>query len=500
MPDHRHPLAHAHRRAAAAVLPLLFLLLAVPPPAAAAATPLESPSTSPYAELDAYVRDRMAATDTPGLSYAVVGPDGPLHQRSWGTDGRGDRVTADTPFLWGSVAKPIAATAVLALVEEGRLGLDDPVVDHLPRFRFGGAKHASHVTVRHLLAQTAGIPNSATLKVTDCLDADCPRPRDRVGALDDVTPLGPPGTAYAYSSANYLLLAAVVEAATGRPFADELRRTVLAPAGLPEAIADRDSARSRRLAPGHQLLWGIPAATADGVDDHGAAYGYAGGDLHDLAAFAAFQLRAAAPVLTPESVRLMRQESKDGSGYGLGWRVGGLDAPLGQAVWHTGGSPGYSAMVFLLPEKGVALVLQQNLYGLLQDDAIMQVGFGAARMLAGAPRPDADSPSATVHHLTVWTTTSLAVLLLAATTRALLLLRRPAHRHRWLPTALWCLLGALPLVALAALARAMPLTQAWSWVPDATLALYVASAAGAALSAVRLWLTLRSRRRDHPVA
>ncbi|MEU5980014.1 serine hydrolase domain-containing protein [Streptomyces sp. NPDC047315] len=492
------------RRAAAAVLPLLFCLLAVPPPAAAAP---EAPSPSSYAELDAYVRERMAATDTPGLSYAVVGPDGPLHQRSWGTDGRGDRVTADTPFLWGSVAKPIAATAVLALVEEGRLGLDDPVVDHLPGFRFGGRDHASRVTVRHLLTQTAGVPNSATLKVTDCLDADCPRPGERVGALDDVTPLGPPGAAYAYSSANYLLLAAVVEAATGRSFADELRRTVLAPAGMSEAIVDRESARARRLAPGHQLLWGMPAATADGVDDHGAAYGYTGGDLDDLAAFASFQLRAAAPVLAPDSVRLMRQEGKAGSGYGLGWRVGGLDAPLEKAVWHTGASPGYAAMLFLLPEQGVALVLQQNLYGLLQDETIMEVGFGAARMLAGAPRPDG-SPSATVHHLTVWTTTALAVLLLAATTRSLLLLRRPAHgpgrgparRHGWLPTALWCLLAALPLVALWLLARAMPLGQAWTWVPDATVALYVAAAAGVALLVVRGWLTFRSRRGGHPVA
>ncbi|MGW5679570.1 serine hydrolase domain-containing protein [Streptomyces sp. NPDC003860] len=501
----RLPSRHRWRRAAAAALPLLFLLLAAPPPAAAAtARPAVSTSANTpankYADIDAYVRDRMAATDTPGLSYAVVGPDGPLHQRAWGTDGRGDRVTADTPFLWGSVAKPIAATAVLALAEEGRLGLDDPVVDHLPRFRFGGTDHAPRVTVRHLLAQTAGIPESATLKVTDCLDADCPRPRDRVAVLDDVTPLGPPGTAYAYSSANYLLLAAVVEAATGRSYPDELRRTVLAPAGMSEAIVDRASARSRRLAPGHQLLWGMPAAIADGVDDHGAAYGYTGGDLDDLAAFAAFQLRAAAPVLTPESVRLMRQEGKAGSGYGLGWRVGGLAAPLDRTVWHTGASPGQSAMVFLLPERGVALVLQQNLYGLLQDDAIMQVGFGAARMLAGAPRPDADSPSATTHHLTVWTTTSLAVLLLAATTRSLLLLRTPARRRRWLPTTLWCLLGALPLVALAALARAMPLGQAWTWVPDAALALYVASAAGAVLLVVRVWLTLRSRRRDHPVA
>src|SRR5690606_8982018 len=112
--------------------------------------------SGPYAQIDAYVRERMKDTKTPGLAYAVVGPDGPIHRRAWGTDGRGDRVTAETPFLWGSVTKPITATAVMTLVQSGRLRLEDRVVDHLPGFRFGGPAHASKVTIRHLLEQTAG--------------------------------------------------------------------------------------------------------------------------------------------------------------------------------------------------------------------------------------------------------------------------------------------------------------------------------------------------------
>ncbi|MGW4778445.1 serine hydrolase [Streptomyces filamentosus] len=71
-------------------------------------------------------------------------------------------------------------------------------------------------------------------------------------------------------------------------------------------------------------------------------------------------------VLTPESVALMRQPGRlhpsgAETGCGLGWRVGGLEPPLDTAVWHTGPTPGYSAMVFLLPDQDLALVLQQNL-------------------------------------------------------------------------------------------------------------------------------------------
>ncbi|MFC9970397.1 serine hydrolase domain-containing protein [Spirillospora sp. NPDC127200] len=492
---------HPHFQRAAASLALLPLSAFFCAPAAAAAAPNDR-----YAAIDAYVQERMEATRTPGISYAVVGPDGPLHQRSWGTDGHGKAVTPRTPFLWGSVAKPVAATGVMTLVQDGRLRLDAPVTDHLPGFRFGGAAHASKVTVRHLLEQTAGIPESATGKVTDCVDADCPRPAERAEALDEVRPMGPPGTRYAYSSANYLLLAAVVEAVTKRPFADHLRRSVLGPAGMSGAIADAASAKRRDLPPGHQLLWGFPAAIADGVDDHGAAYGYLGGDLGDLAAFASLQLRggktaAGETVLTPDSVRLMRQEGRlqpsgTGTGYGLGWRVGGLDAPLNDAVWHTGASPGYSAMLFLLPKQNIALVLHQNFHGLLHDGAVMQVGFGAAQLLAGG-RP-AEAPSASGYHLAVWSTTGLAVALLVAAGRSIVLLRRPPRSasplRRAAVTAPWVLIGALPVVGLTLAVMQMELRPLMAWAPDSFTAICVAAAAGAATVVLRVVHALRSAR------
>ncbi|TDC13171.1 serine hydrolase domain-containing protein [Actinomadura bangladeshensis] len=485
-----------YRSARAFVLPVLVVLcLLMCAPVASAGAPPDR-----YAAIDAYVRHRMEATHTPGLSYAVVGPDGPLHQRSWGTDGRGEPVTARTPFVWGSLAKPVTATAVMTLVQSGRLRLDDRVVGHLPGFRFGGAAHASRVTVRHLLTQTAGIPASATSKVTDCYGPDCPLPAKRLRALDGITPLGPPGTEYAYTSANYVVLTALVEAVTGRPFAEYLRQAVLAPAGMNGAIADAASARQRRLPPGHQLLWGFPVAVADGFDDHGAGYGYMGGDLGDLSAFASLQLRAGrtaggGTVLTTESVRLMREEGLGGSGYGLGWRIGGLDAPLDTALWHTGGTPGYSAMMFVLPQRNVALVVEQNLYGLLQDAAVMRVGFGAARILAGGrPGPD---PSALPYLLTVWGVTGLAAAFIVAAGRSALLLRRPTGpaSPRLAVTVGWVLAGALPAAAVAALAVLDDMKAALVWVPDAVIALWTASAAGTAVAALRIVRAARARRR-----
>ncbi|MER6444018.1 serine hydrolase domain-containing protein [Streptomyces venezuelae] len=492
------------RRAAAAVTAALLVLLPLGQ-APAWADPAVPPDR--FMAMDAYVRERMGATRTPGLAYAVVGPDGPVHTRAWGTDGHGERVTAHTPFLWGSVAKPIAASAVMTLVQDGRLRLDDPVVDHLPTFHFGGADHSSRVTVRHLLQQTAGLPESATFRVADCVDADCPGAMERVAELDDVRPLGPPGTAYAYTSANYLVLAAVVESVTGRSFADHLRDGVLRPAGMGGAIADRASARERNLPPGHQLLWGVPSAIADGVDDDGAGYGYTGGDLHDLAAFAALQLRSGkaddgAPVLTAESVRVMRQSGRlhpsgADTGYGLGWRVGGLEGPLDSAIWHTGATPGYSAMIFLLPDQNAALVLQQNLHNLLQDGSVMQVGFGAARILAGGTAPTV-APSAAPYHAAVWGLTALAVTLLLGTGHAVRLLRRRPVPRRVAPTVLWCLAGIVPGILLVAALVLIGPRALWIWMPDAFVTLCTAAAAGTATITLRLSAARAQRRIRQP--
>lgn len=81
-------------------------------------------------------------------------------------------------------------------------------------------------------------------------------------------------------------------------------------------------------------------------------------------------------------------------------------------------------MLFLLPKQNVALVLQQNLYGLLQNEAVMQVGFGAARILADGRTPTNSRPAAG-YHAAVWGVTALAPALIVAAGRSALLLRRP---------------------------------------------------------------------------
>ena len=174
---------------------------------------------------------------------------------------------------------------------------------------------------------------------------------------------------FAYSSANYLLLGAVIEAVTHRWFASVLRRRVLDPLGLDHTAASSAAIHRLGLPPGHRLWWGFPRPFERRYDPAGAPYGYVASTLSDTATFLDAHAHGAAGVL-PQQERLAMQSKQVASGsdttgsptwYGFGWRGGliGGGIPFRE---HTGATPGYFAHVFWLPGEDVRVVLLTNLY------------------------------------------------------------------------------------------------------------------------------------------
>src|SRR5262249_18517685 len=133
------------------------------------------------------------------------------------------RVTADDPFLIGSLSKQFTAAGILALEADGRLR----VTDSLGRF-FPDAPAATRgITLDQLMTHTAGLPYLTRRSMFES------RPRDSVMSEMLALPLDrPPGTRYAYSTPGYVLLAGVIERASGRRFEDFMRSRVFARAGL----------------------------------------------------------------------------------------------------------------------------------------------------------------------------------------------------------------------------------------------------------------------------
>ncbi|MBW4718596.1 beta-lactamase family protein [Saccharothrix sp. SC076] len=183
--------------------------------------------------------DRLLGYGAPGVLVRLDTPDRAYRVRG----GVGDRV-AGTPVPWGarfrigSLTKTFVATAVLQLVGEGRLSLDDAVANLLPGVVTGG-HDGGRVTLRQLLQHTSGIADY-TRRLDDLETREGFQrhrfrhlvPRDLVGLAMTLPPDFAPGTDWGYSNTNYVLAGMILEEVTGRRWREEVHARVLAPLGL----------------------------------------------------------------------------------------------------------------------------------------------------------------------------------------------------------------------------------------------------------------------------
>nr|MBA3240428.1 beta-lactamase family protein [Acidobacteriota bacterium] len=185
--------------------------------------------------VDDYVREQMRLRHVPGLALVVVRDGKVVKERGYGLASveLGVPATPDTVFEIGSVSKQLTAAAIMLLVEEGKLSLDDRIAKHLPETPEGW----SAITVRHLLTHTSGIKNYTGLagfELTERLK------RDEFIKRIGVHPLAfEPGSAHSYGNTNYNLLGYIIEAASGRTYWEFMRERIFRPLGM-SATTDRD--------------------------------------------------------------------------------------------------------------------------------------------------------------------------------------------------------------------------------------------------------------------
>jgi D-alanyl-D-alanine carboxypeptidase len=183
--------------------------------------------------------DAIAATAAAGVLAEFLHPGGTWRSSSGVAElGTTTRVPVAGRFRAGSVTKSFVATAVLQLVGERRLGLDDPIEKWLP----GTVAAGKRITVHHLLQHTSGIVNYTNTRAFRTLYGTVDgilslrdrtwTPAELLAFTNGQPLLFEPGTSWTYSNTNYILLALIVEKVTGRPYASEVERRILRPLGL----------------------------------------------------------------------------------------------------------------------------------------------------------------------------------------------------------------------------------------------------------------------------
>jgi CubicO group peptidase (beta-lactamase class C family) len=302
----------------------------------------------------------MRALNIPSVGISVI-DDGKI---AW-TTVVGSRAPGAL-FQAASLSKFVTAVAVMRLVQEGRLDLDQGVNAYLTSWRLPESSQAknSGVTLRRLLSMTAGIsvpgylgypPSTPLPTLTEILKGSPP------ANSQPVTVMTPPGTAYAYSGGGYEIIEAIIQDVTGQPFATAMKTLVLEPAGminsffaqpLPDNLVAR--AATGHTQDGRELPGGwrvVPELAAGGLWS-------TPDDLARLLVSLAQTLEGTStPLLSKDTVRTMLVRQPPGP-YGLGAAVSGDGEAL--VLMKRGQNIGYQTFLILFPFLGKGMVVMTN--------------------------------------------------------------------------------------------------------------------------------------------
>jgi CubicO group peptidase (beta-lactamase class C family) len=221
--------------------------------ALAASTPAAMAAPNPEdfrRNVDRFVESEMKAEQIPGAAVAVVYQGQVVLAKGYGlaTLEFDVPVTTDTLFQSGSVGKMFTAVAVMRQVEQGKMGLDDPVSKYLP----DAPASWRAMTIRHLMTHTSGVANLGAEFYAGKDFSDETYIRQAYAKPLDFAP----GARWSYSNTGYALLGILVKKATGRSYLDILATDVFRPLGMATARATNDSDIVKNRAAGYKLVDG----------------------------------------------------------------------------------------------------------------------------------------------------------------------------------------------------------------------------------------------------
>jgi CubicO group peptidase (beta-lactamase class C family) len=304
------------------------------------------------ADIDALMRAYDG--DVPGASLLVLRDGVPVVRRGYGFANREDhiRATPATNYRLASVTKQFTAAAILLLVEEGRLGLDDRVREWLPSLPAGD----DAITIRHLLTHTGGLIDYEDIMpaalATQLRDAD-------VLHLLEAEPrlYFAPGSDYRYSNGGYALLALIVERASGRSFPSFLHERIFAPLGMDATLARTDEGPPvPNRAYGYSEIDGRWMRTDQSPTSAVLGDGGIYSSIDDLAKWdaALYDDRLLGDASRRLAFTPWAATDDPDVQYGFGWRI------TSETLWHSGESIGFRNVIVRWPGSRLTVILLSN--------------------------------------------------------------------------------------------------------------------------------------------
>ena len=336
-----------------------FLLATSWPSARDAAVGQANPK---FDQLAALVEQKMAEYGVPGVAFGIV-KNGQVIERGFGVTNLDNPqpVTPDTIFALASISKTVTTTAMMRLVEQGKVDINAPVRQYLPAFRVQDEGATRDVKIWHLLTHTPGWEGQLTAADRGALTL-----ANFIESIRDLPKLAEPGEVWSYNNAGFNVAGRVIEVASGQSIHDAFRTLVFQPIGLTRAFTRTEDLVTYRFSVAHRGAPGQVTVSRPLSRSVSIAAGGVSMSLNDLLTYAKFHLGDGTgadgkPVLSRATLELMRtpkfHKNSTDDDMGLGWhmrRVGGV-----MTAAH-GGTLGHCLLVELVPERNLALAILTN--------------------------------------------------------------------------------------------------------------------------------------------
>jgi CubicO group peptidase (beta-lactamase class C family) len=344
-----------------------------------------------FEAVDEYISTKMKELGIPGAALVIVEGDQIVHLKAFGVaDASGRPVTSLSPFFTGSTGKSFTALAIMQLVEAGKIKLDEPVQTYLPWFRVADVEASQMITVRQLLNQTSGLPQSigqTQLASTEVSDAAI---ENNVRALANVELIAAPGERYEYSNVNYTTLGMIVQAVSGQSYETYIEEHIFQPLAMQNSFTSKTEAQQHGLAVGYQKWFGVPVASPNLPFARGSLpAGQLNMSIEDFGHYLIAQLNdgnyQGVSLLSPAGIAALHHPDVPMPGsthfYGLGWEVQHFQDV--EVIRHNGQVPGYTTDMFLVPQKDIAVAMVMNTYSPMLGVRVSRVPSSVLRMLLG---------------------------------------------------------------------------------------------------------------------
>jgi CubicO group peptidase (beta-lactamase class C family) len=317
-------------------------------------------------KVDPVIQQVMKSYDLPGLAIAIVKDNKIAYAKGFGVKNlkTKDPITTKSLFHMASVSKPFSATAIMQLVEQGKVNLDDPVVKYLPYFKVNDERY-KEITIRQMLSHISGMP--------DVRDYEWDKPEYDDGAaeryirsLTDRELIGAPGETLAYSNMAFEVLGDLIAKVSGMSFEDYVKTNILDPLDMKESTFLKKKVSPELATTPHVM--GLKIEVSDVYPYHRAHA--PSSTLHsnvlEMSSWAMANMNKGTfkgkRILKSESYDILWEPAKLNDGktiqVGLSWFLRtyrDIDT-----VFHSGGDVGYRTFFVMMPEKKAAAVVLSN--------------------------------------------------------------------------------------------------------------------------------------------